>query len=88
MVAGACGSDSPSATPTNQTAPPDPAVVYPRTVTACGKPVTIAKAPQRVVVDNTAVAEIVIALGAGDRIISRFVDPNLIDAVPEYKDRS
>ena len=36
MVAGACGSDSPTATPTNQTAPPDPAVVYPRTVTACG----------------------------------------------------
>ena len=89
MVAGACGSDdTPTATPTNQTAPPTPAAVYPRTVTACGKPVTIAKAPQRVVVDNTAVAEIVIALGAGDRIISQFVDPNPVDAMPEYKDRT
>ncbi len=89
MVAGACGSDTPTATPTNQTTPPaNPAATYPRTVTACGKPVTIAKAPQRVVVDNTAVAEIVIALGAGDRIISQFMDPNLVDAMPEYKDRT
>ena len=88
MVAGACASDTPTAPPTNQTAPPNPAVTYPRTVTACGQPVTIAKAPQRVVVDNTAVAEIVIALGAGDRIISQFVAPNSVDAVPEYKDKS
>src|SRR5215218_142238 len=89
MVAGACGSDTPTtATPTDQTAPATPAATYPRTVTACGKPVTIAKAPQRVVVDNTAVAEIVVALGAGDRIMSQFIDPDTIDALPEYKDRT
>jgi iron complex transport system substrate-binding protein len=89
MVAAACGSSStPTATPTNQTTPPELAATYPRTVTACGKPITIAKAPQRVVVDNTAVAEIVIALGAGDRIMSQFIDPNIIDAMPEYKDRT
>jgi iron complex transport system substrate-binding protein len=88
MVAGACGSSTPTATPTEQTAPANPAVTYPRTVTACGKPVTIAKAPQRVVVDNTAVAEIVIALGAGDRIISQFMDSNPVDAMPEYRDKT
>jgi iron complex transport system substrate-binding protein len=90
MVAGACGgSDTPTtATPTDQTTPAGPAATYPRTVTACGKPVTIAKAPQRVVVDNTAVAEIVIALGAGDRIMSQFIDPDMIDALPEYKDKT
>ena len=88
MVTAACGSTTTTSTPTNQSAPANPAVTYPRTVTACGKPVTIPKAPQRIVVDNTAVAEMVIALGAGDRIIAQFMDPNMVDALPEYKDQT
>lgn len=90
IVATGCGSSdskTPAAAPTTP-ATAAPVATYPRTVTACGKPVTIAKAPQRVVVDNTAVAEIVIALGVGDRIKSQFVDPDAIDALPQYKDKT
>jgi iron complex transport system substrate-binding protein len=85
----ACGSnDSPTTTaPAAQPATPAaPAVSYPLTVTACGKPVTIPREPKRVVVDNTAVAEMLFALGVGNRIVSQFMDPNLVDALPQYKD--
>lgn len=61
---------------------------YPLTVTSCGKPMTISQPPTRVVVDGTAVAEMMFALGVGDRIISQFMDPNLVDALPEYRDRA
>lgn len=86
----ACGSDdSPTTTPAPAQSAPvtTPAVTYPLTVTACGKPVTISREPKRVVVDNTAVAEMLFALGVGDRIVAQFMDPNLIDALPQYKDQ-
>ncbi len=90
MAGVACGSDD---SPTTTAAPAQsalvttPAVTYPLTVTACGKPVTIPAAPKRVVVDNTAVAEMLFALGVGDRIVAQFMDPNLVDALPQYKDQ-
>jgi len=90
MAGVACGSDD---TPTTTAAPAQsapvttPAVTYPLTVTACGKPVTIPHEPKRVVVDNTAVAEMFFALGLGDRIVAQFMETNLIDALPQYKDQ-
>jgi iron complex transport system substrate-binding protein len=90
MAGVACGSDD---APTTTAAPAQsapvttPAVTYPITVTACGKPVTIPREPKRVVVDNTAVAEMLFALGVGDRIVAQFMDPNLIDALPQYKEQ-
>jgi iron complex transport system substrate-binding protein len=89
MAAVACGSnDSPTATAPGQAAQvATPAVSYPLTVTDCGKPVTIPREPKRVVVDDTAVAEILFALGVGDRIVAQFMDTNLVDALPQYKDQ-
>ncbi|HTJ75456.1 MAG TPA: ABC transporter substrate-binding protein [Acidimicrobiales bacterium] len=89
MAGVACGSkDSPTATAPAQSAPvTTPAVSYPLTVTDCGKPVTIPHEPKRVVVDNTAVAEIFFALGLGDRIVAQFMETNLVDALPQYKDQ-
>jgi iron complex transport system substrate-binding protein len=90
MAGVACGSDD---SPTKSVAPAQsapvttPAVSYPLTVTGCGKPITIAHEPKRVVVDNTAVAEMLFALGLGDRIVAQFMDPNLVDALPQYKDQ-
>jgi iron complex transport system substrate-binding protein len=89
MAGVACGGkDSPTTTAPGQ-APQvaTPAVSYPLTVTDCGKPVTIPREPKRVVVDDTAVAEILFALGVGDRIVAQFMDTNLIDALPQYKDQ-
>lgn len=88
--AAACGSNS---SPTKTAAPAQgapattPAATYPVTVTACGKPVTIPAPPKRVVVDDTAVAEMLFALGVGDRIVAQFMAPNLVDALPQYKDQ-
>jgi iron complex transport system substrate-binding protein len=91
LAATACGGDSSPTTTAapSQTGPADvaPAVSYPITVTACGKPVTIPSAPKRVVVDDTAVAEMLFALGVGDKIVAQFMDPNLVDALPQYKDQ-
>lgn len=91
LVTTACGKDSTTKTAAPaSTAPPvstAAAPTYPRTVTTCGKQVTIAHAPKRVVVDDTAVAEMLVALGVGDRIVAQFMDPNLVDALPEYKDQ-
>jgi iron complex transport system substrate-binding protein len=89
LVATACGSGTSSSTPQAATQAPatTPAVTYPITVQSCGKPVTIAKAPQRVVVDDTAVAEMLFALGVGDHIVGQFMDPNLVDALPQFKDQ-
>jgi iron complex transport system substrate-binding protein len=90
MAGVACGGDdSPTTTaaPAESTPATAPAVTYPLTVTACGKPVSIPREPKRVVVDNTAVAEMLFALGVGDRIVAQFMDPNLVDALPQYKDQ-
>lgn len=67
--------------------PTPPPVKYPLTVTACGLPITISHSPTKVVVDDTAVAEMMFALGVGDRMISQFMATNLVDALPQYKDR-
>lgn len=90
LAATACGSSTSTKTtapPAAQSTPTTPAVTYPITVTSCGKPVTIAQPPKRVVVDDTAVAEMLFALGVGDRIVSQFMDPNLVDALPQFKDQ-
>ena len=90
MAAVACGghsSPTTTAAPAQSTPASTPAVSYPLTVTDCGKPVTIPRAPKRVVVDDTAVAEMLFALGVGDRIVAQFMDPNLVDALPQYKDQ-
>jgi iron complex transport system substrate-binding protein len=90
LAATACG-DSGSSSSSAPSAPgastAAPAVSYPLTVTDCGKPVTIPKEPKRVVVDDTAVAEMLFALGVGDRIVAQFMDTNLVDALPQYKDQ-
>lgn len=91
LAAAACGgsasSSSTPAAPPGSTAAPANTVSYPLTVTSCGKQVTIPHAPKRVVVDDTAVAEILFALGVGDRIVAQFMDTNLVDALPQYKDQ-
>lgn len=97
MLLGGCGQSTPTASdaptddestvePESSPATAESQASYPMTVTACGKDVVITNEPERVVVENTAVAEILHALGVGDRIISQFIDPNLVDALPEYRD--
>ena len=90
FVAAACGgsaSKTKTAAPGQATPTTTTAATYPVTVTDCGKPVTIPSAPKRVVVDDTAVAEMLFALGVGDRIVAQFMNPNLVDAIPQYKDQ-
>ena len=90
LAAAACGSSTTTKTTApaaSQSPPASVAASYPITVTSCGKPVTIPQAPKRVVVDDTAVAEMLFALGVGDHIVSQFMDPNLVDALPQFKDQ-
>lgn len=76
VVLAACGDDDTSSPDTTSTQTPstDTPTTEPSasgvTVTTCGNELTFAEAPERVVVATDDQAEILIALGAGDRIVA------------------
>ncbi|MFD5461394.1 ABC transporter substrate-binding protein [Kitasatospora sp. NPDC127059] len=78
LFATACGSGGSVGGGTGAaiTAQPGPAGSYPVTVADCaGKETTIAKAPARIVTSNAASLEMLLQLGAGDRVIGTGFPP-------------
>ncbi|MFF9641931.1 ABC transporter substrate-binding protein [Kitasatospora aureofaciens] len=74
LFATACGSGGGGSA--SITAQPVPAAGYPVTVADCaGKETTIAKAPTRIVTSNAASLELLLQLGAGDRVIGTGFPP-------------
>lgn len=80
LALGACStSPAPDADPesatatTTETAQPStattPAAAFPLTLDNCGTPVTVQAAPERIVTVKSAMTQLVVALGAGDRIV-------------------
>ncbi|MFI9156266.1 ABC transporter substrate-binding protein [Kitasatospora aureofaciens] len=74
LFATACGSGGGGSA--SITAQPAPTAGYPVTVADCaGKETTIAKAPTRIVTSNAASLEMLLQLGAGDRVIGTGFPP-------------
>lgn len=84
LVLAACGSP---ATPDPTDAPTEPAGTdaaagFPLTVTTCGTSTTIDAPPERIVTIKSSATEMVLALGAGDRLVgTAFSDGPLPDGV-------
>lgn len=61
-----CAGVAPAAQPT---AEPSPTSAYPRTVASCGVEATLEAPPERVVTIKSSATEMVLALGAGERLV-------------------
>jgi iron complex transport system substrate-binding protein len=83
-------SDGAAADATDQDTPPDgdsQGTAYPLTLDNCGTDVTIEAAPERVVTVKSSTAEMLLALGLGDRIVgSAFLDGPVPDSLAAAAD--
>ncbi|MHB1065360.1 MAG: putative F420-0 ABC transporter substrate-binding protein [Georgenia sp.] len=69
-------------TATSEAGAPDAAAGFPLTVTTCGTRTTLEAPPQRIVTIKSSATEMVLALGAGDRLVgTAFADGPVPDAL-------
>jgi iron complex transport system substrate-binding protein len=87
LALAACGASTPADGATSPTASASDAPVattYPVTLDNCGFAVTVESAPQRVVTIKSSTAEMMLALGLGDRIVgSAYLDGPLPDTLAD-----
>ncbi len=83
--AGTTGDDAGAApTPGSAEAPSAEAAGFPVTVSSCGTETTLDAPPERIVTIKSSATEMVVALGAGDRLVgTAFLDGPLPPGVPE-----